>query len=65
MKRIGKAYTYRDRRGEWRWRGVSSNGKKVANAGEGYGRRAHAEKMLRKYLNHAEFHFVPVVENPK
>lgn len=32
----GTVHVYRDRKGEWRWRAVSRNGRKVANGGEGY-----------------------------
>lgn len=29
-------HTYKDRAGEWRWQLVSSNGRIVADSGEGY-----------------------------
>ena len=42
--RTAKLEIYRDARSEWRWRLRASNGRIVANSGEGYRRRA---SMLR------------------
>jgi len=39
MKRYAKVQVYEDVAGEWRWRLVASNGKIVADGGEGYTRR--------------------------
>jgi uncharacterized protein YegP (UPF0339 family) len=39
---------YKDRHGEWRWTLVSANGKKLANSGEGYRRRAYCQKIARR-----------------
>jgi uncharacterized protein YegP (UPF0339 family) len=33
---------------EWRWRALGSNGQIVATAGEGYKRRGHAVKMVKR-----------------
>ena len=38
---------YQDRAAEWRWRLVHDNGNVIADSGEGYGKRANAEKGLR------------------
>lgn len=47
---------YTDRKGEWRWTiKATTNGKKLANGGEGYQREAMARKALRtiaQYLPH-------------
>jgi uncharacterized protein len=34
---------FKDRAGEWRWRLVASNGKTVADSGEGYTTKANAQ----------------------
>ena len=34
---------YQDSQGEWRWRAVSTNGRVVADSGEGYRNRADCE----------------------
>lgn len=39
---------YRDRRGDWRWRVVASNGRIVASQGEGYRKRSHCLKMASR-----------------
>jgi uncharacterized protein YegP (UPF0339 family) len=39
---------YRDRRGEWRWTLFARNGKKLANSGEGYKRRAYCSGIARR-----------------
>ena len=38
-KRTPRLFVYRDRKGEWRWRLKSANGKIVAESGEGYKRK--------------------------
>lgn len=38
-KRTPRIFVYRDRKGEWRWRLKSANGKIVAESGEGYKRK--------------------------
>ncbi len=39
---------YPDRKGEFRWRLVAGNGRVIADSGEGYTRRASAEKGARR-----------------
>jgi uncharacterized protein YegP (UPF0339 family) len=34
---------YKDKAGEWRWRLIASNGKTVADSGEGYTTKANAQ----------------------
>lgn len=36
-------YLYRDLAGEWRWRFVATNGRTLADSGEGYGRIEDAQ----------------------
>ena len=62
--RRAKLEIYRDRRGEWRWRLRASNGRIVADSGEGYRRRAsmlHGIECARVMLSDD----VPVVEVQK
>ncbi len=35
----GKFEVYKDKKGEWRWRLVASNGNNIASSGEGYERK--------------------------
>jgi len=51
MKAKPKAYLYRDRKGEWRWKIVAANGHKLANGGESYRRRIDCLKMLEKAMD--------------
>lgn len=46
---------YKDRKGEWRWTLVAGNGKKLANSGEGYKRRAYAKKIARRIFQWIEW----------
>jgi len=41
---------YKDKAGEWRWRLVAANGKKVADSGEGYTTLVKCGAALRKLL---------------
>lgn len=41
---------YKDVSGEWRWHMSASNGKFIAESGEGYKRRADARKMAKKIV---------------
>lgn len=41
-------YAYRDTAGEWRWKLVASNGKNIANSGEGYTRKAGCLRAIRQ-----------------
>jgi uncharacterized protein YegP (UPF0339 family) len=36
---------YQDEAGEWRWTAKAANGQTVADSGEGYKHRGHAERM--------------------
>jgi len=59
--RTSKLEIYRDARREWRWRLKASNGRIMADSGEGYRRRAsarHAAARVRTIL----VGDVPVVE---
>jgi len=40
----------KDRKGEFRWTLYASNGRKIAVSGEGYKRRSHANKMIRRII---------------
>jgi uncharacterized protein YegP (UPF0339 family) len=40
MKRKDKVVVYLDERDEWRWTFIRSNGRKLADSGEGYKRKA-------------------------
>lgn len=46
-----KLHFYQDRNGKWRWTLYGRNGRKVANAGEGYTRRIDCERMALKVLD--------------
>ena len=46
---------YRDRKKQWRWTLVAPNGRKLANAGEGYARRVDCERMARTILQGVKF----------
>lgn len=37
-----RAVVYRDAKGEWRWRVIAGNNRKVGDSGEGYKQRAYA-----------------------
>lgn len=50
MKRKMKIEMYQDKRKEWRWRIIASNGKIVAVSGEGYKRKASMKKTLQRLL---------------
>lgn len=49
MKQNYRVEVYQDSRSEFRWRIVSHNGKIVADSGEGYTRRAGAERAVEKF----------------
>lgn len=40
-------YVYRDVRNEWRWRLVATNGRIIANSGEGYHNKADCLAGIR------------------
>jgi uncharacterized protein YegP (UPF0339 family) len=39
---------YKDRKGEWRWRARHTNGRILADSGEGYKRKRDAVKGLQR-----------------
>lgn len=39
---------YKDKRGEWRWRVKHSNGRILADSGEGYSRKSDAKKGFER-----------------
>jgi uncharacterized protein len=45
--RVAKVLVYPDRRGEYRWRLVSANGRTIADSAEGYAARSGAIRALR------------------
>lgn len=50
-----KKYTfeiYRDKKKEYRWRLVASNGKVVGDSAEGYKRKASVLSVLNKLVDH-------------
>jgi uncharacterized protein YegP (UPF0339 family) len=42
---VARVEVYKDKSGEYRWRGLASNGEPVSESGEGYHNRSHAKKM--------------------
>ena len=59
--RTPKLEIYRDGRREWRWRLKASNGRIVADSGEGYRRRASVYEAVRR-VKSILVGDVPVVE---
>jgi uncharacterized protein YegP (UPF0339 family) len=53
MKKRAKGVVYQDRAGEYRWRLVSSNGRTIADSGEGYTRRFSAHEAFFRMLDMA------------
>lgn len=45
---------YKDTAGEWRWRMVASNGRIVADSGEGYGSKGNARRALENVQDDAD-----------
>lgn len=59
---------YRDTAMEWRWRLVASNGRIVADSGEGYKRKSAAvaaASRFRKMVVTAGFKLVPLTDKQK
>jgi len=46
-----KIYIYKDESGFWRWRMKASNGKIVADSGEGYATRSNARRAVKRLTN--------------
>jgi uncharacterized protein YegP (UPF0339 family) len=45
----GHFQTYRDSRGDWRWRLVAGNGQIIADSGEGYASRFNVKRAIRTF----------------
>jgi uncharacterized protein YegP (UPF0339 family) len=56
-----KFEVYKDRAGEWRWRLIASNGRKIADSGEGYEKKYDCISALNLVKSCAT---APVVELP-
>jgi uncharacterized protein YegP (UPF0339 family) len=54
-----KFEVYKDRAGEWRWRLIASNGRKIADSGEGYEKKYDCISALNLVKSCAT---APVVE---
>jgi len=52
MARRGKVEFYKDKKGEYRWRLIASNGEIIANSGEGYTTFANCKKGFESVKNH-------------
>jgi uncharacterized protein YegP (UPF0339 family) len=46
-------HTYKDHIGEWRWRLISSNGRTVADSGEGYSSLSACRDAAERVKDHA------------
>ena len=44
---------YKDKSGQWRWRFVASNGKTIADSGEGYVAKSDCEHGINLVKQHA------------
>jgi len=49
--RVSKIEVYQDAKGEWRWRAKASNGRIVAESGEGYSSMSGAERAIHTAAN--------------
>lgn len=50
---MAKLIYYKDKKGEWRWRFVASNGRTVAESGEGYTTITGAKKGFKSFRDSA------------
>jgi len=57
---IGKFEVYKDKKEEYRWRLVASNGQQIANGGEGYTTMANCKKGIESVRKNAPE--APIVE---
>lgn len=48
-------FTYKDAKGEWRWRVTHRNGNIVADSGEGYKKRGDAVRAFKRLTDAARF----------
>lgn len=46
MSKQPKFHIYEDREGDWRWRLVSANGRKISDSAEGYTSKAGARRAV-------------------
>jgi uncharacterized protein len=46
-----KFVVYKDRKGEWRWRLIAANARKVADSGEGYKRASGARRAALRIFD--------------
>lgn len=51
---------FKDKAGQWRWRLLAANGRKVAVSGESFASRAHAERAARNVRANAGTGLLPV-----
>ena len=59
---VDKVEFYKDGAGEWRWRYVRSNGKTIADSGEGYHNLGDAQGMAHYLFDSKYVSFELVVE---
>ena len=50
---VAAVVVYQDEAGEYRWTAKASNGKKVADSGEGYVNRSWAKRMAKQLYPYA------------
>lgn len=43
--------TYKDRKGEWRWRLLATNGNVIACSGEGYTKKFNCTRVIQRIIN--------------
>lgn len=48
VKKAGKLEVYKDKKKEWRWRVIASNGRIIADSAEGYKRKGTMLKSVEK-----------------
>jgi len=51
---------YVDKAGKWRWRLLASNGRIVADSGQGYTTKANAVRMITRIVQAAKWDLVDV-----
>jgi len=63
MARRIKFVVYQDEDFLWRWSLKSSNGKIIADSGEGYGKRSHCLRMVGRIIDYAMKAIVVIEES--
>ena len=53
-ERKGKVEFYKDKKGEYRWRLLASNGRQIANGGEGYTSADGCKKGFESVKSHIQ-----------